>query len=45
MAGCSSLSDSHRRHMEMLYNAHEEIVSISSQLQDIQQIMLYAPVG
>jgi hypothetical protein len=41
-AGCSSLSDSHRRHLEMVYNAHDEMVDISSKLQDIQQVMLYA---
>ncbi|MDR0742713.1 MAG: hypothetical protein LBE98_04610 [Puniceicoccales bacterium] len=41
-AGCSSLSDSHRRRLEMVYSAHEEIVEISSQLQNIQQVMLYA---
>ena len=40
--GCSSLSDSHRRHMATVYDAHGEIVAISSQLQDIQQVMLYA---
>ena len=40
--GCSSLSDSHRRHLEKVYGAHGEIVAISSQLQDIQQVMLYA---
>jgi hypothetical protein len=41
-AGCSSLSDSHRRRLEMVYDAHDEIVDISSQLQDIEQVMLYA---
>jgi hypothetical protein len=40
--GCSSLAHSHRQHLEKVYHAHEEIVSISSQLQDIQQVMLYA---
>jgi hypothetical protein len=40
--GCSSLAHSHRLHLEKLYHAHGEIVKISSQLQDIQQVMLYA---
>jgi hypothetical protein len=40
--GCSSLAYSHRQHLEKLYHAHGEIVKISSQLQDIQQVMLYA---
>ncbi|MDR2603555.1 MAG: hypothetical protein LBC11_03280 [Puniceicoccales bacterium] len=41
-AGCSSLAHSHRQQLEKVYGAHDEIVKISSQLQDIQQVMLYA---
>jgi hypothetical protein len=40
--GCSSLAHSHRQRLEKVYHAHEEIVKVSSQLQDIQQVMLYA---
>jgi hypothetical protein len=40
--GCSSLAHSHRLRLEKVYNAHDEIVNISSQLRDMEQVMLYA---
>jgi hypothetical protein len=40
--GCNSIVDSHRLRLEKIYRAHDEIATISSQLQDIEQVMLYA---